>query len=365
MTTTPNMDLVLPVEGGSNDVWAVLLDAIFALIDAHDHTTGKGVKVPSNALNIIGDVAMGTHAFTGLSAVSFTEIAAASAAAYVGLFINSSDHNLYFRNGAGTNVQLTSGNTINISIVGGIGGDYSSVNALLSYVDADLDYLLQQEGSPRPWAGLRTGDIKLYQKAVGIANFIALVSPAALAASYTYTFPAALPASTALLLVSAAGVMTTPINPTLSGAISATDFKITGSKTIQMPASSADLNSNTRISGAQGMKGVQLNGGNAMTFPVPLHFFDQIIGYSVAVTKTTSAGTTIHAQLFTTDASGAETAQGVGSSNSANNPGTISLTEFGLTIGLATPWQAYLAVWATGGGTADVVNAAQVSYNRP
>lgn len=273
MTTTPNMNLALPVEGGSNDVWAVLLDAIFALIDAHDHTTGKGVKVPSNALSIIGDIPMATHAFTGLSVVAFTEIAAAAAAGYEGLFVNSADHNLYFRNQAGTNVQVTSGNTINVSIVGGIGGDYASVNALLSYVDANLDYLLQQEGSPRPWAGLRTGDIKLYQKAVGIANFVALISPAALAASYTMTMPAALPGSTVLMQLTAAGVLTPsntlPINTSIT--VSGNGTLKTGNKGVGFAIDFTDtLESTGATPGhAAGAGGCQVVAGTVVFFRLP------------------------------------------------------------------------------------------------
>ena len=153
MTTLPNMNLVLPDEGGSADIWDVILDTLFALVDAHDHTTGKGVKVPSAALKINADVSWsfaGTnYAITDAKAIDFTPVTAASMASYSSaLFANSSDsNNLYYRNSSGTNVQITAGATLNVSIVGGIGGDYSSIGALLDYDDATDTYRFRQQTS--------------------------------------------------------------------------------------------------------------------------------------------------------------------------------------------------------------------------
>ena len=99
----------------------------------------------------------GGFSITGAKALTLAEQTTSAVAAYAdAIFVNSADHNLYFRNAAGTNVQITSGSTLNVSIVGGIGGDYSSVSALLSYDDATKRYLLQQEVVTlvRPWAGL-------------------------------------------------------------------------------------------------------------------------------------------------------------------------------------------------------------------
>src|SRR5215831_9762696 len=100
MSTTPNMSLVLPTDHGSADTWDLILDAVFSTIDAHDHTTGKGVKVPSGGLNINADVAWATNAATGLKGAGFTPVAAAGLTSYSSLlFANSADsNNLYFRN---------------------------------------------------------------------------------------------------------------------------------------------------------------------------------------------------------------------------------------------------------------------------
>ena len=210
--STPNMGLVLPTEGGSTNVWDVILDSVFGLIDSHGHVAGQGVPIVSAALSINADVPWGGFSITGAKALTLAEVATSAVAAYAdAIFVNSADHNLYFRNAAGTNVQITSGSTLNVSIVGGIGGDYSSVSALLSYDDATKRYLLQQEvvSAVRPWAGLATADIDLYQKALitgsPASNKVTLKSPAALAASYSVLFPAALPAATGVMEMNTSG----------------------------------------------------------------------------------------------------------------------------------------------------------------
>ena len=47
---TPNMGLVLPTDGGSDNVWDTILDTVFGLIDSHGHVAGQGVPIVSAAL---------------------------------------------------------------------------------------------------------------------------------------------------------------------------------------------------------------------------------------------------------------------------------------------------------------------------
>lgn len=210
---TPNMGLTLPTDKGSEDVWDSILDTLFGLIDSHGHTTGQGVPIVSAALRINADVSASfsgtSYAFTDLKAVDFAAVAVAAVAGYAGaLFVNSADNELYYRTTAGVNVKFTNGASLNVAgFVGGIGGDYSAVGALESYDDATSRYLFQSEGSPRPWAGLAGGNVDIYQQAPSIVNRVRLQSPSALAASYAWVFPAAVPAATQLLTVGAAGAL--------------------------------------------------------------------------------------------------------------------------------------------------------------
>ncbi len=209
-----NMGIILPTDHGDDDVWDVILDeALGIVVDRHDHTTGKGVKIPSAALNINADVPWSSggtpRAITDLKAIDFFPTATASVSALAGaLFLNSADNELYWRTITGTNVQLTSGAALNVAaFAGGIGGDYVVSGALVSFDDALDTYLFQQQGAPRPWARMRSGDVDIYETAASIVNRVRLQSPAALAASYALTFPAALPGSTQLLQLSSTGAI--------------------------------------------------------------------------------------------------------------------------------------------------------------
>ena len=77
------------------------------------------------------------------------------------------------------------------------------------YDDAAQAYrFLEAAPLPNSWSRVQCGDLDLYQHASGIANRVRLSSPAALAASYDLTLPAALPGSTLIMQMSAAGAIT-------------------------------------------------------------------------------------------------------------------------------------------------------------
>lgn len=225
---TPNMGITVPDDHTDPDTWGAALNTTgWPVIDSHNHTTGQGVPIPSAALRINADVAWSfagtSFAATFIKAVQFNPQATSAVSGYAGaLFINSANNELTYRTTAGVNVQVTSGAALNFAaFVGGIGGDYSAVSALESYDDATRRYLFQQEGGPRPWAGLATADIDLYQKAASIVNKVTLKSPNTLAASYTLAFPTGLPAAVSPAFIDTIGNITAGApnnaNLTLSG----------------------------------------------------------------------------------------------------------------------------------------------------
>lgn len=298
------MGLAYPTQGDTEDIWGTVLNTLLGLVENHDHSSGKGVQIPSSALAIDADVSWATHAITSMLAIEFSEVATSSVTSYVdALFVNAADHNLYFRNQGGTNVQVTSGNTLNVSIVGGIGGDYSTVGALFSYDDSTRRYLAQQEGSPRPWAGLATGDIDLYQKAASIANKVTIKSPSALAASYAVTMPAALPSAQALLQMDASG------NLSASNTLASNqNLALTGSgylqraKTFVTPTplwkGGAVVTAGT-LSDANPSAGVTFNANTSALFPLgPLSAEWRLHQVNVIVAALTG---TVNAALITVD----------------------------------------------------------------
>jgi hypothetical protein len=212
------MLIVWPTDADDFNVWAPIMDtAIRGIVDGHDHTTSKGVKIPAAALNINDDVTFGGHSATNLAAVDFAAVAAAVVAGFAGaLFLNSADNELYWRNTSGTNVKLTAGAALNVAaFTGGIGGDYAAVGALVVFDDGTDSYWFQQQlgTGVRQYARMRSADVDLYEfkanPAAGVpTQRVRLASPAALAASYTLTMPAALPAVKALVQVDSTGALT-------------------------------------------------------------------------------------------------------------------------------------------------------------
>lgn len=207
MPTLPNMNLITPAQGGDRGTWDDKINACFVQIDAHNHTSGKGVRVPVAGLNIDTDINMGSKGLTSLGRAAFAEITALTTGART-LFVSSSDHELYWRTNAGTNVKLTNGASINTSLVGGIVGDYASVGAEVAFVDANKVYTFKDQSSPtKKWARLASGPVRIYEYNSTDSVYVEHAVDATLAASYTATWPAALPGSQTLVQIGASGVV--------------------------------------------------------------------------------------------------------------------------------------------------------------
>jgi hypothetical protein len=286
---SPNMQLILPTPGGDAGSWGDELNAAFVpLLDAHDHTTGKGVQITPPGLNLNADVSFQTHSATHLQSADFDEVAALSTGSRR-LFWNSADHELYIRTAAGVNVKLTSGAGLNATLLGGIGGDYLSVGALLAFDDTTDRYLFQQEVSAavRQFARLASADLDIYEfKAAGATPVptrrVRLQSPVSLAADYAITMLAALPGAQSLLQVDNAGVLTASM--TLPSAPTAPDYKYSTPQTLMIPAAMAEVGSGVT--------------NNPVTFPFVVPAGMTITGYGFRVNKGTAAGTHLYGVLL-------------------------------------------------------------------
>jgi hypothetical protein len=419
------MALVLPTEGSDDGEWDLYLNAALELVDAHDHSTGKGVKVKTNGLDIDADLSMASggeySAITNAKAVDFQPQAAAALAAFAGaLFTNSDDsNNLYFRTQAGTNVRITNGAVLDTTTSGGIGGDYSSVPAELNFVDASKTYTFKSSAAGN-WSRLQSGPVRIAEFATTVANYVELASPAALASNYTVTFPAAVPASTSLVQMSSAGVLTaSPTGAvacgaiTSSGAISApsaalsagatvgTTLGVTGAATvgstlevtglitatagvtaaanqhvtvsgtgrlkhgnIEIVIGMAEFTSisgtwTMAASGGTGMRAVAGSGSESGSMPITLPVGSRIRSYTIHLTRASGTPQTL---LFSTVlATGSETSSaGV---NVTSGTSRTSMGESGLDITVATGVQYFIRI--DGGGTGTEWYGVSVTYDHP
>lgn len=215
-STLPNTGVVQPLVGGDSGVWGTGVNAALANYDAHDHGPGKGARINTDGIAIDADLTFSSlYAPINLHRLTFASIVALSSS-NKSLFVSSSDNELYWRSNAGANVKLTSGSALNVAaFVGGIGGDYSSVSALVDYDDATDTYRFRQEinTAVRQFAKVRFADIQLVEyDAAGDASVpafaVTIKSPDALAGNYSVTMPAALPGSTSLVQMDSAGALT-------------------------------------------------------------------------------------------------------------------------------------------------------------
>ncbi len=121
--TSPNMGLIVPIPGstGTGDGgpgYAInISNDLTNQIDAHDHSTGKGVPVTPAGLNINADLQINQNNLNTLRSVRF--VSQASGLVGVGdiasIFVLNG--NLYYINSAGTAVQITSGSQVNVGAV--------------------------------------------------------------------------------------------------------------------------------------------------------------------------------------------------------------------------------------------------------
>lgn len=214
MTTLPNMSLVLPTRGApGSGAWADTLDSDLTLTDAHDHSSGKGVRVPSAGLNINADISFASlYAPKNLHRAQFSEIAggALSGSHNLSLFVSDGTggltaHELYFRTSAGNFIKFTSGSSLNVSaFTGGIGGDYTAVSALVDFDDANKQYRFRSGGGTN-FARVTSGGLRLIEFGTSETLFVGQIAPAGLAASYTMTWPTALPGSAQIAQIDSGG----------------------------------------------------------------------------------------------------------------------------------------------------------------
>lgn len=206
MPTTTFMGLLLPTVGQTTGtLWASEVNDALTSVDSHDHTSGRGVRVPTAGLNIDATVDFQSNQATNVSAVGlFPRLNPAPDLRT--LSDAGTDGDLFWTDANGAQVQLTKNGTLNFQASGGIGGDYASSTATVNYDNSTKTFTFNQS-SNFP-AKLSTGDVQLRETSNGVTNNVALKSPSGLAASYSLLFPAQLPAQTSNLQVTSAGQMT-------------------------------------------------------------------------------------------------------------------------------------------------------------
>lgn len=388
---TANMGIDLPTRGDAGSgLWDDAIDTAIETIDAHDHSPGNGPQIPGSALAIASDVTI-TGAWLGCNAVGFRSVDSSVYGALSRCLFVDTAENLYFRNSGGTNVQLTDGGQLDLSSIGGITGDYAAAGASFYYDDAGSTFrALNAAPLPNDWASLSAGDLDLYYKASGSTTRVRLAAPSGMASSYALTLPGALPSATALLQSTSAGALSfnttsnraaigaTTIDVsgaatlsggisgsvTVTGAVTATDFKNSSSRSKTLPAAAfAVPNTSTARLAANG-RYIELlthTGGTdtpSCVGPIDIDVGMRVSSVQIHLTRVSGSGTVTGRLKSYHQTSGTLTTV----ASATESASVINLS--GLTLDIASNTVYWVQVEG-GGTTGDLVYGYQLVYTRP
>lgn len=201
-TLSPNMNLRIPgvgTEQGPDYAIDVNFD-LLSILDIHDHSSGKGVQITPDGLNINSSLSLNNNFATEAAGITFQ---AQSVTPSVGTIYQVSD-DLYFVDGLGNNIRITQS--------GGVAGTPGSITNLVApasvnYVAGSQTYVFQSGTSIA--ANLDGASFIFRNLSPNSVFGITMSAPAALASNYTLTLPA-LPASQKFMTLDASGNMAAP-----------------------------------------------------------------------------------------------------------------------------------------------------------
>jgi hypothetical protein len=360
-TTLPNMGLVQPTPGGDSGVWDDTVNDDLEILDAHRHEAGNGLRIRPAGMDINADLTFNSlYAPKDLHRITFASIVALTSN-NKSLFVNTSDNELYWRSNTGTNVKLTAGNALNVAaFTGGFGAGYTSASAAADYDDSTEQYTFKQAAAGN-WARLGVGGIRLYEFGGTATTRVGLLSPAALAASYDVTFPAAVPASQQLLQMSSSGVLiaSNVLAANESVTVSGTGTYKHGLQTLIVPI----LSPATPIATISQV--TLTTPSNGLGVPISLPVGCRILAVRAVILDNSTGPTTLRCRLrsevltvgYSTIAS---------SSASLGNATVQTLTISGLTTVITTGNTYQVAIDNNGVGSATCqIYGVEVDYDRP
>lgn len=120
---TAFMNLSLPTPTVTlGPAWATQLNAALGVVDAHDHSEGKGTRVKTAGISINADLSFNAYAATNLKTTSYSALPGTLSGTSNALSVYSYGGDLWWTNDNGAPVQITAG--------GALFPSSASVNAL-------------------------------------------------------------------------------------------------------------------------------------------------------------------------------------------------------------------------------------------
>ena len=266
-TTTPNMSLPVPVPGvDPGPDWATNIVTDMYTLDAHDHSSGKGVQINPAGLNINSDLPVNDNNITLTRSVRFfAQGSPISGSADLDcIYVSGVD--LYYNDGSGNQVRITQGGSVTGS-AGTITG-LPSGTASAAYSASTFTF---QSATSTP-ANLNVGPITIGTNTAS-PKTVTITPSGSQVANYSMTLPVALPGALSVVTldnsgnlgssaITGSGSAVFSANPTLTGA-NLTAGSVFNGGTITGSLSGSPVFSNgIQISSANG---ININTGGGLT----------------------------------------------------------------------------------------------------
>ena len=200
-TISPNMNLNIPTIGvDSGLTWETDVNINTNIIDGHNHSSGNGVQVTPLGLLINQDLTFGENNATSLRSVRMVPQSPLFTASLDVDCIYVSGVDLYYRDGNGNNVQITTGGGINATSTGIVNG--TATAAFASYI------LVVTAASNTP-ASIKGGSLIMGQSGVSGSNYLIITPPSSLSSgNYSLVLPGVSPSGSQLLQIDTSGNIT-------------------------------------------------------------------------------------------------------------------------------------------------------------
>lgn len=248
--TSTYMGLTIPEVGDPGPTYASNVSDALDLIDAHDHSSGKGTYITPAGININADLPMNIEDLTEVRTIRFTGVPTVpEGGELLSLYTNGED--LFYVDISGDDIQITANGDVAApnGVISGMTGSASVVYSSL----AD-SYAFTDDGG-RP-AGGDFGCIRVAEEVVGGKGPV-ICSNAATAADFAFTFMAALPASNRLTCLDASGNLST-----CTSVATAQSLVVTSSVNAASVTASGALVAGTTVTASGGVGVASTTGGS-------------------------------------------------------------------------------------------------------
>lgn len=192
MATTPNMNLDLPDVGTTaGPEYASKNNAAFDAVDTHDHTSGKGVQVPTAGINVNADFTFNSYNVEGIRTARLDNLTGTPTGVDDVRVIYAKSDELFYRDSAGQEIQITNNGFVNSGsgTITGLVPNPNPPNNTPSAYFSNTNYTFRVDWDSNKQAKTETSDITFFEFDNATANGITLKSPASVGSAYSLTLP--------------------------------------------------------------------------------------------------------------------------------------------------------------------------------